>query len=148
MKLRVISLLSSVVWGGLGYWFVTDTGLRGGAWVALGVSPLIGLLSGSLAMRGQRFGTTGRCLVALLNLYVAVALFACAVGLWDITIGWGELTRLRTSGRLVAFGSTVAALLFGVTIMGWIFWPLSIVNHYLLWVRIDPQPPSGLRLRA
>jgi hypothetical protein len=52
---------------------------------------LFGLAVGSCAMPAKRFDARGRALVGLLDLYLAVALFAVAVGIWHVALGSGQL---------------------------------------------------------
>lgn len=134
MKPTVISAASGLVWGLVGFWLVRDTNMAGGAWVGLTASPMIGLSIGASAMRARRRGPLSWAVFGLLNLYLAVALFATAVGLWHVTSGWGALPVLESGGRGTALLASVASALWGFTFSGWVLllWPVSIANHLLL----------------
>jgi hypothetical protein len=134
----VLSALSGVVWGIVGYWLVRDTNMAGGAAAGLAASPVIGLLVGVMALRTKPAGIVRRGLLALAHLYVAVGLFAVVVAAWQVTAGWDGLQLpLRFSGRGSAFAGSVAAALAGFTASGWVLWlwPASVVNHMLIWAR-------------
>lgn len=139
MTPRVISAASGLAWGLVGFWLVRDTNMAGGAWAGLMASPLIGLAVGIVAMRARPPGFFGRALRSLVNLYLAVALFAAAVGVWGITLGWGALPVLESAGRGWTFVSSVATLVLWFTVSGWVLllWLVSIANHHLLWT--DPS---------
>jgi hypothetical protein len=77
----VLSALAGIVWGLLGHSLVYDTNLRGGASLAFGTSPPIGLLIGLVVIHTNPATMTKRLLLSLLNLYVAVALFGSVVWL-------------------------------------------------------------------
>ena len=134
----VVSAFSGAVWGILGFWLVRDTNMAGGAAVGLVAAPVIGLLIGAMALRTQPAGAVRRALLALAHLYVAVGLFAVAVAAWQVTMGLDSLPiALRTGDRASAFVASVAAALLGLTSSGWVLWlwPVSIVNHTLIWAR-------------
>jgi hypothetical protein len=134
----VLSALSGVVWGIVGYWLVRDTHMAGAAAAGLAASPLIGLLIGVMALRTKPAGIVRRGLLALADLYVAVGLFAVVVAAWQVTAGWDGLQLpLRFSGRGSAFVGSVGAALVGFTASGWVFWlwPASVVNHMLIWAQ-------------
>jgi hypothetical protein len=138
----VLSALSGVVWGLVGYWLVRDTNMAGGAVVGLAASPAIGLLVGAMALRTRPAGIVQRGLLALAHLYVAVGLFAAAVGAWQVTAGRNDLPSPGFGGRGSAFVSVFAAALLGFTASGWVLWlwPASVVNHILIWRRSNAEP--------
>jgi hypothetical protein len=130
-----ISAASGMAWGLVGFWLIRDTNMAGGAWAALVASPIIGVGVGSLAMRARRLDPLGWVLVGLVDLYLAVALFAAAVGIWHVTVEWGVLPHLESAGRWSAFAASVATALWGFTLTGsaLLLWPVSVANHLLLW---------------
>jgi hypothetical protein len=112
--------------------------MAGGAAVGLAAAPVIGLLIGAMTLRTKPVGTVRRGLLALAHLYVAVGLFAVAVGAWQVTMGLDSLPlALRTGDRASAFVASVAGAVLGFTSSGWVLWlwPVSIVNHMLIWAR-------------
>lgn len=136
----VLSAVSGLAWGLIGYWLASDTDMAGGAWVGLVASPVIGMCIGVHAIRAKPTGYARQALFALLQLYLAVALFAAAVGVWHVTVGWKVVPfPLQSGGRWRAFMNSVGTALFGFTVTGWVllFWPVSIANHMLIWTRSD-----------
>lgn len=138
LRPMILSALCGIAWGLTGYWLVRDTNMAGGAWFGLVASPIIGLSIGACAIRARPSGYVRQALFALLQMYLAVALFAAAVGVWRVTLGW-EVgpSPLQSEGRLWAFMNSVGAALLGFTITGWVLWlwPVSIANHMLIWKR-------------
>ncbi len=138
VRTLVLAAISGAVWGVLGYLLVRDTNMAGGAWAGLLMSPLIGLSVGLLAVRVSPVGVVRQVVFALAAVYVAVALFALAVGLWHVTVGWSVAPEvMRRSTRAWALVDSVLTALLGVTFSGWalLLWPASIANHRLLWSR-------------
>ena len=134
----LLSACSGAVWGILGFWLVRDTNMATAAPVGLAAAPAIGLLIGAMAFRMRPVGTLRRGLLALAQLYVAVGLFAVAVSVWQVTMGWDSLPLgLRSGDRASAFVTAVVGSLVGFTISGWVLWlwPISIVNHMVIWRR-------------
>ena len=136
LRTVVLGGISGAVWGVIGYLLVRDTNMAGGAWAGLLMSPLIGLSVGLLAVRASPTGVVRQVSFALVALYAAVALFALAVGLWHVTVGWSVAREvMRRSTRASALVDSILAALLGVTFSGWVLllWPASIANHMLLW---------------
>lgn len=148
-KLILISGFSGLVWGLVGYWLVSDTNMSGGASVALMASPLIGVAVGVLALRGERLRLFGQILLALLNLYIAVAMFAAVVGAWHVTVGYGTLTSPESASRLTSFAASVGTSMLLFTVSGWslLLWPLAIANHAALWRFASRSAHSDVRAR-
>lgn len=131
---RLVSAASGLAWGLVGFWFFRDTNLSGSAWVGLLASPGIGLFIGTVVARSKTRGPLRPIILGLVNLYLAVALFAMAVGVGHVAFHWGELPVPESSGRASAVVGIVEATLLGLTLSGLVlfFWPLSCANHLLL----------------
>jgi hypothetical protein len=127
--LWLLSAVSGCVWGVIGYWLLSDVRRVERARLALVVSPLIGIAIGYLAVRlGSDRGK--RLTVSLVNLYVAAALFGVAIGIGQVM--WGSPVTFWNSRSDVLFAMIRWALApFVVTLL----WPLSYVNHALIWRR-------------
>ena len=139
----ILSTFIGVIWGLLGYWYVSDTNMAHGAWAGLAASPLIGLGIGAWSIRVSRASFARRALLALLDLYVAVCLFVAVVTAWDVTVGWDLLPYpLQSGGRIWAFLKAISTTLFMFTLGGYalLLWPVSLVSHMLVWTRVDSGP--------
>lgn len=138
----LLSVLSGTLWGLAGFLIVGDTNMADIAWVGLAASPAIGLLIGCLAVRTTPRGLLGRAFIPLINLYIAVGLFATVLGIWRITAGWNDLAvDLQSGSRREALFNSIVEALLGFTGGGYVlmFWPASIANHFLIWARLRPH---------
>jgi hypothetical protein len=136
LRLMLVASFSGIAWGVAGYLLVRDTNMASGAWAGLMVSPMIGLLIGVLAVRTNPAGILRQAVFALVGLYIAVAMFAATVGLWHVTVGWNLAPSLtRGSNRPWALLTSVLSALMLFTVSGWVLllWPVSLVNHRLIW---------------
>jgi hypothetical protein len=139
LRPMLLSSVSGIAWGVVGFLLVRDTNMAGAAWAGLMVSPTIGLLIGFLAIRANPVGVVRRIFVALVGLYVAVGLFAMTVGLWHVTVGWNMAPVLmQRSNRVWALLSSVVTALLGFTLTGWalLLWPAAVANHMLIWSQL------------
>ena len=135
LRPMTLSALCGLAWGLLGYWLARDTNMAHGAWLGLLASPVIGLLIGAGATRARPHDRLRQALFALLQMYLAVALFAAAAGAGAIARGWPS--PVLAGGRFMAWLDSVGAALAAFTMSGWVvwLWPLSIANHILIWRR-------------
>ena len=123
-----MSALCGCGWAGLAYllsWGVFGFNIVGG----LIASPFIGLLVGFIYLPAYRLPKVGQVFVSLALLYLAVALFGLAVGMYDAF--WRAIPdRIQSE---VILQSAMAAL-WGVTFTGYLLllWPLAFFNHKLL----------------
>jgi hypothetical protein len=94
----------------------------------LAASPLIGLFIGLVYLPAYKLPSWAQGLLALLTLYIAVALFGCAVGVYDAL----RAIPNRGSGEVIL--QQVLAAVIGITVSGYVLvlWPLAFLNHRLL----------------
>jgi len=126
----LVSALSGCAWGAIARFLARGVpGVEG----AVLASPLIGVLVG-ITIRGLRYRyALRRGFVALLALYLGVALFGLAVGISDLASnpnsgpGWH-----RNQGAVLLQG--IIGCVWGVTFAGWVLvlWPLAYGNVLLL----------------
>jgi len=100
-------------------------------WIVLGgmlASPLIGLLIGFIFLPAYKLPKFVQFALSLITLYLAVAMFGVAVGLYDASRNIPN--RIATA---VILQSIIAAVM-GVTFTGYmlVLWPLAFLNHRLL----------------
>ena len=149
VKAALLSAVSGAVWGLMGFLLTDNARASSAAWAACIASPLIGLGAGWLALRARSLGPFASLMFALLNLYIAVALFILVYLFWHMTTHTGPLPT-RESGA-VGVLRVVTGLLLGFTALGWplFLWPLSVANQTILF-RVADGPHSefvDLRLR-
>jgi hypothetical protein len=144
MRPKLASGVSGLAWGLVGFWLFRDTNLKESAWVGLLVSPAIGLSIGALAVRSKPRSELGGFVLGLVNLYLAVALFAAAIALGYMAWEWGEMPMLESRGRGWALVEIVVNTLLGLT-AGWVLLlaPLSWANHRLIWHLRDGRRPGA-----
>lgn len=119
--------VSGIAWGGIAYYLGYPWPPC--VWSGILASPLIGLIVGFAYLPLYRLRVGLRILLALLALYIAVALFGFAVGICD------EATRgfpNRNSGAGII--ESLLATLWGVTFTGYVLflWPLAYLNYWAL----------------
>jgi hypothetical protein len=126
-RLVVFGLLSGCGWSVVA--FVLSFGVFGGAITGgFAVSPLIGVLIAAAYRPAAKFPNWVQALLYLSSLYVAVALFGTAVGVYDALL----LVPNRASVEVI--WQMVITAVLGITITGYalILWPLAFLNHRLL----------------
>jgi hypothetical protein len=142
---KLASGVSGLAWGLFGFWLFSDTNLKESAWVGLLVSPAIGLSIGALTVRSKPRSELGGFVLGLVNLYLAVALFAAAIALGHMAWEWGEMPTLESRGRGWVLVEIVGNTLLGLTFTGWVLLlaPLSWANHRLIWHLRDERRPGA-----
>jgi hypothetical protein len=123
-----MSALSGCVWAILAY-VLSDGAMGSLIWRGVIASPLIGLLIGLLYLPAYKFSKGWQVFTSLVTLYLAVALFGFAVGIYD---AYGRSITNRIPSEVIL--ESVLATLWGVTFLGYflVLWPLSYLNHRLL----------------
>ena len=148
----LICLASGSVWGLIGAYMVTDGRFDRAGLVAAALSPGIGVIMGYAAKHFAGLRWVGRGVYALVALFVATALFSIVVGVgWPVT---NVATAQAASTNPIARGGTMVGVVWmGMTFGGdvlWL-WPLSLVNHLLIWhwlSRPKARAPRPLGLTA
>lgn len=129
IRLLLVGSVSGALWGTAGYWIASDTSARDVAWIGLLVSPVIGIVISFLAAGFEPDTLMGQIGFAFLGLYLAVALFGMALEVADVRSLTLDVPRRLMSA---AVGAMVAITVYGAVL---ILWPLSIVNHLVIWSR-------------
>jgi hypothetical protein len=99
-------------------------------WGGAYASPFIGLIVGVVFRHAGSLSLLRRALLSLLSLYLAAVLFGLAVGIYDAF--FRDIPDRIVSAVII---QAILAVLWGLTFAGWvlILWPLSFLNHSLLW---------------
>ena len=121
----VVSAISGLLWGVLVTFVLLDSRQR----VTLGsgflLSPVIGVVAGSIAIRFRNLDVIGMAAVSLVSLYLAAALYGMA-GAVVLTLAY--------HGTFVSAVFLALTLPWAMTIGGFVLWmwPLSYFNHRLV----------------
>jgi hypothetical protein len=138
LRFAIIGFLSGCLWGGIALLIIGphERIARGGALV----SPLIGLLVGWIVARVRPERGVARVAFSLLSLYVAVALFGLACGVFDFATGQnaGPGWHRDAGGTVI---QAALGMIWGLTFTGWIvvLGPLAYFNHSLIWKLGGPR---------
>ena len=128
----------------LGAYMVTDGRFDQAGLVAAAVSPGIGIIMGIAAKRFAGLRWVGRGVYTLIALFIATALFSIVAGvLWPVTSV--PAAQASPKNPFVRAVTMVGVVWMGMTVGGnvlWL-WPLSLVNHLLIW-----NWPSGGKTQA
>jgi hypothetical protein len=134
-----LSALSGCGWGLIAY-IIGHAAMGHRIWGGIVAAPLIGVFIGYVSRPIEAESRPVQIVVSLFHLYLAATWFAVAVATADLV--WGQ--------RHVTFGASliqdVFGVLWGLTFTGYflLLWPLSLLNHRLVW-RGDaagwPAPP-------
>jgi hypothetical protein len=113
---------------------VTDGRFDRAGLVAAALSPGIGVIMGYAARHFAGLRWVGRGVYTLVALFVGTALFSIVVG-----VGW-PVTNVAAAHAVPRDPIVRAVTMVGVVWMGMTFngdvlwlWPLSLVNHLLIW---------------
>jgi hypothetical protein len=130
----LVSAISGCVWGLVGFWLVSDTGMRDVAWAGLAASPAIGMLVGYGVTRFAALPYVEWAVISLVSLYVASALFGTAIGIADVMSTTGAHAA-HGRGPLISIFASAIGIVTALTVSGWflILWPASFVNHIVVW---------------
>jgi len=130
----VLSALSGCLWAAIALLLGAEA-MGPIIWGGVVASPLIGVIAAYIFLPACRWPLVARIVFALVTLYLAVAAFGLAAGLYDAVvrdipnrIGWAVVVQ------------AMLASLWGITFTGLvlILWPLSFVNHSFVcrWGRV------------
>ena len=122
------SAASGLGWGHLA--ILLSGGLGGGVVNALPVSPFLGILIGFLTAGFADRRIWFRAVVSGISLYAAAVVFAIAIAVAN--------NAARVPER---FEESLTMVVVGVTLMLWLLWPLSGLNHELMWTLVRSKPP-------
>lgn len=127
-KYLVFAALSGCVWAGIA--LVLGAEAMGPiVWGGVFASPLIGVMAAYIFRFARTWTLVARIGFAVITLYLAVAAFGLAAGLYDALvrdlpnrIGWAVVVQ------------AILASLWGITFTGFVLflWPLSFLNHSLV----------------
>ena len=132
--------VSGFAWGGIAYYLGHPWPPC--IWGGILASPLIGLVVGLAYLPAYRFRVGFRILLALVALYIAVALFGIALGICDQATRYIP-NQIRGAGVI----ESLLATLWGVTFTGYVLflWPLAYWNY---WVLGRASAPRGMELHG
>jgi hypothetical protein len=133
-----LSVLSGLAWA-LVAWSIGHRTFGQNIWGGIIIAPLIGILIGRLSSPLHDKPRWAQIAWSLFALYLAACGFAGGMAVFSIVVGHRTLTW---GAALIA---DVLAVLWGLTLYGYalFLWPLSCVNHRLVW-QVDAArlPPS------
>lgn len=131
---KVYLVVAGLMWGSLGA-LLGGKAFGEAIWLALLVSPLIGLLVGHLMQDVfERHAGVRRALIALGSLYLSATLFGVSLGAGAVLGrtggGPGVLSQIADSTLAVWWGITVTGFLI-------VLWPLAYGTHWFIEWRTD-----------
>ena len=127
-----LSAASGLVWGLIAC-FIGHRPFGYRVWGGLIVAPLIGLLIGRMSRRLSTQPRIFQVLASLFQLYLAGSCFAVAMGLTALVV------EERPAAPYATLLQHFLVVLWGLTFGGYVLvlWPLSYVNHRLVWRAAD-----------
>jgi hypothetical protein len=128
-----LSLLSGCVWSAIAY-LLAHFAFGNRIWAGIVAGPLIGACIGGISRFAKSRPEGLRIAVSLFDLYLAAACFGIAMTAHDFL---GKPANLNLAAKAM---ENVLVVFWGLTFTGYflLLWPLSWLNHLLVW----DQPPS------
>jgi hypothetical protein len=133
-----INALSGVAWSAIA-WGIGHEALGTPIWGGVLASPFIGVLIGRMSRRHHEASWIVHILVSFFHLYFAAMVFAVATSI--LGVAWRPVP--------VSLGEWVLQVIFvvlwGLTFTGYVIvlWPLSFLNHWIVWRTIAGSAASG-----
>ena len=138
-----LSIASGVMWA-LIAWFIGHRVFGSRIWGGIIMAPLIGILIGRLASPLHDRSRRVHIAASLFYLYVAAACFAISMAFSS------ALLAPHTVSLSTTLIEHLLAVLWGLTFGGYalVLWPLSFVNHRLVWQADAGQIPAPPEVRT
>jgi hypothetical protein len=127
-RYMLLAVTSGCLWAAFA-WLVGHELMPITIWGGLLCSPIIALGVAFAYWPLRSAPPSARAVAALVTLYLAVAMFGAAVGLYDAFVRDG-VGRLRGAVALQSVLATLWWLTFSGAVL--VLWPVSMLNHWIL----------------